>query len=86
MIDYGCWKDLLKIVEIEKRLMIKEGIDHTFSDIEIELFAKKLQEDFSYRYWKVLIFISFVPTKEAKQRKTPGEYRLLKSVNATKKS
>ena len=49
------------------------------------LYSKKLQEDFSSRNWKVTIFISFVPTKEAKQRKTPDEYKLLKLVNTAEK-
>jgi hypothetical protein len=40
--------------------------------------VKKLEitqiQNFSHGSWKALNFISFVPTEETKQRKTPGEY------------
>ena len=43
-------------------------------------------KEFPSKGWQALIVISFVPTKETKQRKTPGEYKLLKLANTTKKS
>lgn len=47
MIKYGCWKDLLKIIEIENRLhleMNKKKIPMKKS-IEIEMFANQLRTD-----------------------------------------
>jgi len=46
-IDLGYWKDLLVICETDARFKIEEGvsIDEHYFDLELEFFAKQLQED-----------------------------------------
>ena len=52
MIEYGYWKDLLKIIEIEKRTYIeksKHSLFNTYSvsiSIEVKLFVEQLKKDY----------------------------------------
>ena len=50
-VEYGCWKDVLRIVEISNRLQMSldPSLSHRFIDnsIEYNMFAKQLQKDFA---------------------------------------